>query len=548
MKIAALFALVLAFVLGFGLIFNPEAIERRQIENAHRATMLHIEQQRAELELQEAQARASIRAAAIPVEYVLWGTLAFTVTAGAAVGIGRMSWNWHRRRLELLYPDAEGRLPWHLSDERAQAAALAALQAYHHTQATAAAVQPAPQHYAPHITTTTSPTLTLTYSPTRTTAPALALDKAEALEAEPEEADEPTGPSFEELIPEFGPGRPLVLGRDTESGELVRVGVTDLYNIGLGGTSGTGKSWTATALAAQHILGGGRLIIIDPHGRKPEGLTPRLAPFAPAFFCQPAIDLADVSDVVAMVRREVVARKEGKSGRPWLVIVDEYAALMRSSAGEAVGAMVEELGQEGRGFGLTALVSSQVWNGTRAGGSEVRDALASHIIHRIRPAQARMLTGLPADALPNDLYRLPKGHFYLLDTSGELRRVAAPRMSAQAVAQVAGLLTDAAPTMKQFTPTPEGGDEGGSATDAQRKRDGSATDAHASNAPQRIKLPSPEAAHAAALFLNKKSPAEIVYALRGVKSSEGGRRYERALQEVLELIREGVGTGHRSAE
>lgn len=286
-----------------------------------------------------------------------------------------------------------------------------------------------------------------------------------------EDAERVGGPPFEELLDEFGPGRPRILGRDLVTGELVRLTNEELYNVGVGGASGAGKSWTIAALSAQHILAGGKLIIIDPHGRKPEGLTPRLMPFAPAFFCAPAIDPPDVAAVVKMVRSEVQKRKGGRGGKPWLVVVDEYAALMRSSVAEEVGAMVEELGQEGRGFGLTALVSSQVWNGTRAGGSEVRDALASHIVHRLRPAQARMLTGLPAEALPGDLWQLPRGVFYLLDGGGELRRVAAPRMSEGAVAKVAELLSRPTPQLEagpalvpdvyEATPTQRLGDTSG---------------------------------------------------------------------------------------
>ena len=37
-------------------------------------------------------------------------------------------------------------------------------------------------------------------------------------------------------------------------------------------------------------------------------------------------------------------------------------------------------------------------------------------------------------------------------------------------------------------------------------------------------------------------PAAIVLELRGIKSSEGGR-YQKALAEVLELIRAGIGAG-----
>ena len=44
----------------------------------------------------------------------------------------------------------------------------------------------------------------------------------------------------------------------------------------------------------------------------------------------------------------------------------------------------------------------------------------------------------------------------------------------------------------------------------------------------------------AMLFLSGQDPAAIVMELRSVKSSDGGRRYQKALAEVLDLIREGL--------
>jgi hypothetical protein len=61
----------------------------------------------------------------------------------------------------------------------------------------------------------------------------------------------------------------------------------------------------------------------------------------------------------------------------------------------------------------------------------------------------------------------------------------------------------------------------------------------ATTAAQTDKMASPEAARAAGLFLAGKSPAEIVVELRGVKSSRG-RSYQTALNDVIELIRQGV--------
>ena len=45
---------------------------------------------------------------------------------------------------------------------------------------------------------------------------------------------------------------------------------------------------------------------------------------------------------------------------------------------------------------------------------------------------------------------------------------------------------------------------------------------------------------AAQLFISGKNPAEIVRELRGIKSNQGAA-YQRALAEVHDLIRQGIG-------
>jgi hypothetical protein len=96
----------------------------------------------------------------------------------------------------------------------------------------------------------------------------------------------------------------------------------------------------------------------------------------------------------------------------------------------------------------------QVWTVSRAGGSEVRDSLASQYIHRLRPAQARHLTGLTAADLPKDLLELPPGTCYLMSNRGEMCRVSIPRCSGDDLATVAGLLADDLPTMPRVVSAP----------------------------------------------------------------------------------------------
>lgn len=464
-------------------------------------------------------AGAALALAPAVAVYVLIGLAA----AGGAAALARFL-----RRIPYERPDAAGRLPVLLTDQYSAQRAL--LDGFHVTERTRAAIGPVPH--------------SLTYSPH--SAPRLDY-RADAGRAAVLPADEPTGqlgtvPSFSELLSQgrIGRGNPMLLGFDGETGAAVEGSWLDLYSCAVGGLSGSGKSWTACFLAAQAALYGSRIVLLDPHAENAESLTARLGPMASRFVCAPASTPAEMLAAVKLAAGELERRKAGRRGDPWLIIADEFSALQRGALAEPLAALVEGLGQEGRKLGLYGLVCGQVWTATRAGGSELRDSLASAYVHRLRPAQARYLTGLTADDLPSDLLELPAGGAYLLSTAGELRRVTIPQMAPDDVARVAQLLDGAADTGfpqastgRLITPPAY----------AWRKPDGSlmvANDAQATSASGRGAAPSAEAQQAAALFLDGEDLAALVYQLRGVKSSEG-RRYQTAAIEVQALLREGLG-------
>lgn len=62
-----------------------------------------------------------------------------------------------------------------------------------------------------------------------------------------------TPPALRALLAsgEVGRGRPLLLGVDATTGEIVRGGFRDLYSTGIGGLTGTGKTWAAALLLGQ---------------------------------------------------------------------------------------------------------------------------------------------------------------------------------------------------------------------------------------------------------------------------------------------------------
>jgi hypothetical protein len=341
----------------------------------------------------------------------------------------------------------------------------------------------------------------------------------------------PAAPTFAELLQagRIGQGQPLLLGFAGSEG--LWGGWGDLYSSAIGGLSGSGKSWAACSLLAQSALNGARLLLIDPDASNAESLAARLSPLAARFICDPAEDDSDIQTVISLAAREIERRRAAKDERhsPLVIAIDEYAALQRGSAGEALSGLVEDIARRGRRLGVYAMCLSQVWQASRSGGGHTRDAFASAYVMRMRAKQASMLTGLPARDLPGDILELPSGQGYLLTTRGELVRVAQPVTTPGDMQRVAALLPDnlhsAAETLE--TGGPAGGNEPGPGSGPEAARKPGATPA-ASQKPL-----SAQEAQILALAREAMPISKIVEAVYGVK---GGNRYAQRSQEVMQVI------------
>jgi hypothetical protein len=189
----------------------------------------------------------------------------------------------------------------------------------------------------------------------------------------------------------------------------------------------------------------------------------------------------------------------------------------------------------------------QIWTVSRAGGSEVRDSLASQYVHRLRPAQARHLTGLTSADLPKDLLELPPGTCYLMSNSGDLRRVSIPRCSGDDLATVAGLLADDLPTMPRVVSAPvsSNGQNGTSPfiempdqPDDNRTVNGhSMSDKPNDTAAEKANSMTPQAAHILALARAATPISKIV---EDVWGSKGGPKYKERAAEVMRVISENL--------
>ena len=346
-----------------------------------------------------------------------------------------------------------------------------------------------------------------------------------------------TVPTFAALLDSgrVGKGNPLVLGFDQDDGTEISGTWLDLYSTAIAGLPGTGKTTTQRFLACQTALLGARFAIIDPHaGAADDSLAATLAPLSSAFVCEPASDDKAILETVRYVADVGKRRITGKDSdtTPLILWADELTALLgRSTVGDELAALLERIAQEYRKRHVFVCGSGQIWTAARAT-SELRDSFASAIVHRMKRGQARML--LPTEEAAT-VERLVTGHAVLWRTSGATQTIAVPNTTAADVARVGALLggnvaTDMATGARPF----------GFAGVAAPKPESSHVVATAERLP--AASVSPEARRAVELFMRGLDPAAIVLELRGVKSSEGGR-YQKALAEVLELIRQGMGAG-----
>ena len=344
-------------------------------------------------------------------------------------------------------------------------------------------------------------------------------------------------PSFAQLLEggRVGKGNPLVLGFDQDDGSEISGSWLDLYSTAIAGLPGTGKTTTQRFLACQTALQGARFAIIDPHaGAADDSLAATLAPLQASYVCEPASDDKAILETVRYVADVGRRRIEGKDSdtTPLILWADELTALLgRSAVGDDLAALLERIAQEYRKRHVFVCGSGQIWTAARTS-SELRDSFASAIVHRMKRGQARLL--LPTEEAAT-VERLVTGHAVLWRTSGATQTIAVPNTTAADVERVGQLLGS-----RPATAVATGPRAFGFAAVATSKPQSSQVVATAERLP--TASVSPEARRAIELFMRGLDPAAIVLELRGIKSSEGGR-YQKALTEVLELIRAGIGAG-----
>lgn len=207
--------------------------------------------------------------------------------------------------------------------------------------------------------------------------------------------------------------------------------------VGIGGVTGAGKSVTTlNTILSQivHYNGQVRYIIIDPHMYADTGeeLATLLDPLYPFFLTPEEVRLSvphDDSEYNALLDEledspnpgeggaggllwsrllalELDRRLHGKKGLAWVVVVDEFSALMADSKiAKVLGPTLELMNEQARKVHMSAVLVGQVWKATRTGGTELRNTLPQFKAHRMPRSYAELVVPLDVakkvEKLPN---------------------------------------------------------------------------------------------------------------------------------------------------
>lgn len=378
----------------------------------------------------------------------------------------------------------------------------------------------------------------LTYAP-RITAPAQLGGAAELEQLLlPAPAAAAGVPSFAQLLEDgrIGPdadGRTQTLILGYGEGGAIEGTWRDLYSSAAGGLQGSGKTWGTAFLLAQSAAAGAQLVICDPQAGDAESLANRVAPLRPAMLCDIADDDKSIGQALDLAYEVLDRRDKGdRDRRPVIVAIDEWLSLRRGKLADRLPELVEAFATRGRKMNVHCMLLTQRADKDAIG--DFRNTLASSYIYRMRPDEARMLTGLRAAQLPNDVLQLEPGECYLLDTRGQLRKVRIPhcapadieRVAAQLGGQLAGATVKPA-----FGFRPAGAARNPAET--QMKPGFETRETSSGSAP----LLDPQGARILALFAQGMSIGEIVKAIWGEIS---GPKYNMARATVETVIRAAI--------
>ncbi len=484
-----------------------------------------LEYSRQQLELQQQRAateRAEQQAASMaPFDQAVGAAWRIFLAAVPLVALGIGVDAYRVRRKPIMYPNAQGQLPVPramIDSGELAGAMVQALQQFHATQALAAA-----QPRIDKLSITIKESSPLPQIPL--TAPGL-------ITAEPEAPALPVGtvdlsdlvhtwrPSVESITLAIGPG-----------GVPYRVHARELCHVALAGATGGGKSNIMRLLLAQLTAAGAKVCLADPHFTPydPES-GDDWRPIAQRLHMAPAVKAGDIRHMLAwMATDELPQRLERRYkgqhvGAPLFLAIDELPSIVKDvpEAPEHLGRLL----REARKVNIFIIGAAQDFLVKTIGGAgAVRDCYRTAFYVGGDAQTARVLLDVRGSV---DDGQLGQGLAMLRSkATPQAALVRVPYASNEAISRLLdGSETAYGPTIDMPSPMPERSQPVAEPVAAYPALESAATVA-------------PEAARVASLFLAGKTPSEIVLELHGIKSSQGAK-YQQALSEVLDLVRQGV--------
>lgn len=160
------------------------------------------------------------------------------------------------------------------------------------------------------------------------------------------------------------------------------------------GGPGTGKSTTVAAVAAQLAAMRAQFFVVDPHGRRADSLTWRLAPLGNRL----AMCVATPEEAVGVLRAvtdELERRISGEEGDPLMLLVDELNSMGQGAwteVGAQVAALTERLAREGRKMSMGVIGAAHLAN-VGSLGSHFAYTTSTVIAHHTVPDGVRRFVG-----------------------------------------------------------------------------------------------------------------------------------------------------------
>jgi hypothetical protein len=372
----------------------------------------------------------------------------------------------------------------------------------------------------------------------------------EYIEADIEEVDEmpallPRIPTFAEMLESgmvqaaISRGQ-MIIGFYAETHQPRFGSWLDLYSAGNGGVSGSGKSTTTRFLLFQAVMASAKLIMVDPHIGDPDESLSHQFSLLPASIHQirPCDGRAvNVLKRVDWLSRELVRRKNTGAKTPALVfVIDEFNAQMRvKEVREELSTLLLDIEQEGRKFGIFALLIGQRWSAQDLGGADIRTSLSSKMGHRFSDeGQAVRFMGSKHG---KKLLELETGHWLFYDTKGKTSEMVTPETLAQDGRMIGRILTGAATS----EPTSEPDFITSEITSAPSLYllPGAETDATTDAPIEQVDVPTdaltPQALRVLNMLREKRGQNEIIEEIWGFKSTDG-RPYRAAVEEYRAVL------------